>query len=449
MGTLKATWRGLAAACLTAMLHACGGGGGGAADGGAIKASSVQMVDADAASTPLPNYGPNAVTRWAEAAAATVTRPSVPTGATPQERRSFWPTDLGTVHVAMYDAAIAIARTHKPFFVEPQSPSQGASADAAVMAAAYGVLQGLFPSRSAFYQPTYDAMLAELPDNEARARGLALGQEVAAGVLALRGGEDGRFAALPPFVPGTGPGEYRGAIFANRFVINMKPFAIEHVAQFRADGPPALASETYAADFAEVRDLGRSDSQLRTAAQTEAVRFHSEAANFYLPRNLNRFAASQPTLAENARLAAMLYVSLSDSQLACFESKDHFMFWRPPSAIALADSDGNDATTADPTWTPLAAAPPFPGYPSESTCGTASYTEVLAHVFGTKKLSFTFDSQVTNTSRAYASLSDLEEETFMSRIWAGGDFRTALVHGRVLATQAAKWILRHHFQPRD
>jgi hypothetical protein len=147
----------------------------------------------------------------------------------------------------------------------------------------------------------------------------------------------------------------------------------------------------------------------------------------------------------------MLYVSLTDAQIACFESKNHFMFWRPQSAIQLADTDGNDATTADPTWTSLQAPPPFPEYPSESTCGTASYVEVLTQFFGTKKLSFEFDSRVPgiiNPVRAYASISELEDEIFISRIWAGADFRTSLVHGSVLGMQATKWVPRYHFQPR-
>jgi hypothetical protein len=281
-------WRGLAAAGITAMVYACGGSGGGA-DGGAIPVAASAKNDAADVGGPsisLADYGPNTVSRWAEVATATVLVPSTPQTGSPQERRVFWPADLASVHVAMYDAAVAFTRTHEPFFVEPQSPTQGASADAAVLAAGYGVLLGLFPNRTAVYQSQYAELLSQLPvSDEARALGVALGQEVAAGVLAQRGGEDGRSIVLPAFVPGTGLGEYRGPIFANRFSMNIKPFAIERADQFRADGPPALTSDTYAADFAEVRDLGRSDSPLRTPEQTQTALFHTEAANVYLPQN--------------------------------------------------------------------------------------------------------------------------------------------------------------------
>jgi len=344
----------------------------------------------------------------------------------------------------MYDAAMAIAHTYKPFAVAPSAPSQGASMDAAVMAAAHGVLQGLFPSRAAVYQPAYDTMLLQLPDDEARARGLALGREVASSVLALRA-NDGRSVALAPFVPGTQPGDFRGLNPVARFAPYVKPFSIQNAAQFRADGPSPLQSGTYAADLAEVQALGRSDSTLRSAEQTLAARFHTEPPQMYWLRNLNRFATSQPTLADNARLAAMLWVSVADTVVGCFESKYHYLFWRPASAITLADTDGNDATTADPTWTPLGPVPNHPEYPAAHACVDGSVAEVLTESFGTKKLSFAFDSLATGTSQTYASVADMVEQTSNARVWGGMHLRTSLVHGRVLGMQTTKWVLRHHF----
>ena len=35
---------------------------------------------------------------------------------------------------------------------------------------------------------------------------------------------------------------------------------------------------------------------------------------------------------------------MADAVNACFESKYHYNFWRPISAIQLADTDGNAAT---------------------------------------------------------------------------------------------------------
>ena len=436
--TNMASLRILLTAGVLTLLQACGGGSD-IGDSGRAEALS-------AASTTLPDYGPNMVSRWADIAGATYNGVVPGTPGTPEERNPLWSADYATVHVAMYDAAMAIARTHKPFAVTPTSAAEGASMDAAVMAAAHGVLQGLFPSRAAVYEPAYSAMLLQLPDDEASARGLALGREVASRVLALRA-NDGRAVALAPFVPGTEPGNFRGLNPVARFAPYIKPFAIEAASQFRADGPSPLQSSAYATNLAEVQALGRSDSTLRSAEQTLAARFHTEPPQMFWLRNLNRFATSQSTLSANARLAAMLWVSVSDSVIGCFESKYHYLSWRPASAITLADTDGNDATVADPTWKALGPVPNHPEYPAAHACVDSSVAEVLTESFGTKKLSFTFDSLATGTSQTYASVPDMQEITSNARIWGGMHLRTSLTHGQVLGMQTTKWVLRHNFEP--
>lgn len=437
------TRRLLVLAALLALAQGCGGGG-----EEPRAAAERETADGSGALRPLPNHGPNMVSRWDVLAAQTYNTPTAQAGGTPAEQRPLWPVDYATVHVAMYDAAMAIARTHRPFAVKPRGHARGASIDAAVMAAAHGVLQGLFPSRSAVYQPAYDAMLAQMPDNEARRRGLAIGREVAAGVLALRA-DDGRLVALGPFVPGTEPGKFRGANPIGRFYPAMKPFAIRSATQFRAPGPPALTSGTYAAELEEVRRFGRTDSAERSAEQTEVARSHTELPNVYWPRNFNQFLTSQPTLAANARLGAMIWVSMADTLLGCFESKYHHLYWRPASAITLADTDGNDATLADPAWTPLGPVPNHPEYPAAHTCIAGAMSEVLTDAFGRRKLIFSFSSQVTGSTHTYTSIQAMADELFDARIWGGMHFRTSLVDGAVLGKRTTRYVLRHHFEPHD
>ena len=420
-----------------ALLAACGGGN---AD-----------VDREAAlgrPATVVDQGENVVWRWGQIAAATITSTASVPRVTPEEQRPQWAIDLATVHAAIYDAVIAIAATHKPYAITAQVSAAGASMDAAATAAAYGVLKGLFPNRSAVYQPTYDAQLAAIPDGAAKTQGLALGAEVAAGMLALRA-NDGRSITLPPFVPGTGPGQFRGLNPLVPFYPYIKPFTLTSAAQFRAGGPPALGSGTYADDLNEVKAWGSATSALRSAEQTEAARFQTELPNFHWPRNLAQFARSQPSLAENARLAALLWVTMADTTLGCFESKYHFLFWRPASAIALADTDGNDETVADPSWTPLGPVPNHPEYPAAHSCVSAALAETLSGYYGTRKLSFSFNSTVTGTTHAFTSVNEMEREASMARIWGGMHFRTALVHGAVLGAKTARWVEKHHFTARQ
>ena len=238
---------------------------------------------------------PTAVSYWNEVATATINMPASAAG-TPAERLADYATDLATVQIAVYDAVIAIAGAYRPYAVTPSLDTAGASQEAAAAAAAHGVLRGLFPSRSARYQAAYDSFLGTLPDAAARAKGVAIGAEVAARILVLRA-DDGRSTALPPFAAGTQPGQFRDPRPANRLATYVRPFVITSNAQFRAPGPPPLDSAHYAADLNETRTLGGSTSAVRTAEQLQIARFHTEPPPTFWPRNLRRFAMTDRSIA--------------------------------------------------------------------------------------------------------------------------------------------------------
>lgn len=395
--------------------------------------------------------GPNMVSYWDEVAAATVTAAASASDATESERFPNYAFDMTAVHVAMYDAAMAIAGTHQPYKVTPAAPAAGASMEAALSAAAYGVLKGLFPNRAALYQAKYDDALATVSDAAAKAQGVALGTEVSSAILADRAA-DGRATVLPAFVPGTLPGQFRGVNPIGRTNQYVKPFSIMSASQFRAAGPPALDSAAYTADFNETRELGGAASTTRTVEQTESARFHTEPPPRFWTRNLRQFAMSQPTLAENTRLMALLYVVQADVSIACFETKYHYLFWRPASAITLADTDGNAATIADPAWTPVVPTPNHPEYPAAHGCVFGGMGEALRSFYGTRRLSFSFDTTVAGISaegmkHSYMSIENLTDDSY-ARIWGGMHFRSSIEHGRTLGEKTAAWVAAHHFAPR-
>ena len=74
-------------------------------------------------------------------------------------------------------------------------------------------------------------------------------------------------------------------------------------------------------------------------------------------------ATADRGIAENARTLAALWTAHADAIIACFETKYHFDFWRPTSAIQLDDTDNNPATDPDPSWTPVVPTPNHPEYP--------------------------------------------------------------------------------------
>ncbi len=389
------------------------------------------------------------------------------TSKTDVERRPAWNVEMATVHLAMYDAVMAIVGTHRPFLATPvaTAPNSGRAQDAAVMAAAYGVMKGFWPDRSTVYQALYDQKLAALVSGSTGdevTRGVTLGAEVAAKVLEARA-KDGRMNPFGPYVSGTLPGQYRlpPVALASPYIANIKPFALASPSQFRGAlrGPPVLGSAEYTADFAETRDLGSATSALRSTEQTDTARFHTEAPNVHWPRNLGQFShwpggsagTTSLTLAEDARLSAMMWVSLSDTIVACWDAKFYFLAWRPQSAIQLADTDGNDSTVAVPGWLPLGPVPPHPEYPAAHTCVSSAVAETLASYFDSRKIPFGMDARTVNPvvpAHQYASVDEFVQNNFMGRIWGGQHFRHSLDDGVTMGKLVSDWVRDRQFHPK-
>lgn len=189
--------------------------------------------------------GRDVVAAWSEVAAAAIAQPPRPDG-TEEERQPIYTVDMATVHVAMHDAVAAIDPRHRALLAARAAPQSDASVDAAVSAAAQAVLQALYPSKGASFRAAYDAALASVPDGPAKQAGAALGEQVGAAVVAARA-HDGRSQSLPPFVPGTQPGEYRGPALVGRTFASMRPFVLASASSMRAPGPRALSSAAYRA----------------------------------------------------------------------------------------------------------------------------------------------------------------------------------------------------------
>jgi len=259
---------------------------------------------------------------------------------------------LAMVHVAIFDSVNAIDRKYTPYAVGPLA-DRCASPEAAAAAAAHAVLVKLYPSRQANLDAAYAASLALIPDSSSKTEGISVGESVAALILALRSA-DGSAVTLP-YTLAPGPGVYQpdpAALFVAWGKVT--PFALKSGSQFRAKGPPALCSERYAADYNEVKSVGALNSTTRTPDQTEAALFWTPNLQI-ICNNIARIAAAahHNSLLENARLFALLNIAIEDTSITVMDTKYTYNFWRPREAIHAGDTDGNDATTADPAWTPL------------------------------------------------------------------------------------------------
>jgi hypothetical protein len=247
-------------------------------------------------------------------------------------------------------------------------------------------------------------------------------------VLAQRA-NDGRWADVPPAVPGTAPGIFAGVnpIFQTR--PKVRPFMLDNVAQFRSPPPPALDSAAWATDLAETRRRGGEGGEA-SAREVEDARFHTMPPPLYWARNYNRLARSQPMLAENARLMALLWVTHADAITVCFDTKYHYNRWRPHSAITLLD----------PAWKPRVPTPNHPEYPAAHGCATGGMAEALATYFGTRQVAFAFDSSVTNTTHEWASVDAALAEVREARIVGGMHFRHSNLAGEKIGRDVARVV---------
>ena len=100
---------------------------------------------------------------------------------------------MGIVHVAIYDAAVAIEGGYQPYAPTPAAPA-GTSPEAAIATAAYDTLVGLQntnrlrlnPAGQAFLNADYAAYMNAIDDGEAKQDGIVVGGQAAQAVLALR-----------------------------------------------------------------------------------------------------------------------------------------------------------------------------------------------------------------------------------------------------------------------
>jgi hypothetical protein len=230
------------------------------------------------------------------------------------------------------------------------------------------------------------------------------------------------------------------------------PLLVHSATQFAPPPPPALTSPTYTRDFNEVKAYGAANSTVRTPDQTATALFFSGSSFVQFNAALRDQAAVRNLdIAQSARMFAATDMSVADVEITIWHAKYVYGFWRPITAINLADTDGNPDTTADPNWTPLINTPPYTEYPSGYNAFSGTVTGVLENLFHTTNhLNLTLISTaVPNATRHYDSGSAERTDVLNARIWLGIHFRTADLAGRDLALQLADWTTDHYFQPTE
>jgi hypothetical protein len=358
------------------------------------------------------------------------------------------------VQAAVFDAVNGIERKYTPIHANVPKPD-GASESAAVIESSYSTLAALYPEQRQALKAERNKSLAKLDvGHDALKAGRDFGALVAADILTWRS-TDGFDQELPVYLGGTNIGQWRptppdfrpGALPQ---VATMVPWSIQSPSQFRPAGPPSLTGSEYAAAYNEVKTMGSADNSPRTPDQTLLAIFW--AGN--TPAFWNRIAGSvindHPglSLIRKARVFALLNIAMADAAIACWDAKYRYQFWRPITAISLADVDGNPDTDVDFSWTPLlGVTPSHPEYVSGHSTVSAAGAVVLAHFFG-DNTAFAIDSErIPGALRSFSSFSQAVLEVNDARVFAGIHFRTSCLDGNALGTKVAFFVMQQAMRP--
>ncbi|GAB3864620.1 vanadium-dependent haloperoxidase [Micromonospora andamanensis] len=316
--------------------------------------------------------------------------------------------------------------------------------DAALASAIHTALSSLIPEAAPTLDAALQATLSRIPDGRAEERGIAAGQAQARSLLAQRAGDGLDPASVNPAYPAPepAPGIWQptppsfGAAqqAGNRFAT---PFLLDRVDRYRPAPPPALDSERYRTDLAEVRAYGAADSVVRTPQQTDTATFWL-GSSLTLYTGILRAALAQSTrpVAWRASLVAVFHVALVDTQLATSDAKYAYLRWRPVTAIRAG---------ADPDWTPLHTTPAHPDYPSGHNTYSGAAEQVLTALVGPRaREPYTIGSpSQPGATRTYRDWRRPTLENVDARVWSGIHTRTADEAGVELGRDVAAHAVRN------
>jgi hypothetical protein len=348
------------------------------------------------------------------------------------------------LHIAMFEAVNAIDKRYAPYKLNLVA-DRAASREAAAASAGYDVLLTLYPDRKSDLDATLAASLAGIAESEAKSKGIELGKQAAAGIIALRANDGSN--TPESYRPATTPGVYvPTAMPIESTSSKITPFAMSSGSQFRAAPPPALTSETWARDLNEIREIGGSVSTKRSDEQTTIARFWF----FTGPRTYNTIvrqivSARKMDLVDCARLYALTSMAGTDAFIAVFDAKYTYNLWRPVTAIRNADLTSNPATPREASWLPLGTTPMHPEYPCAHCIVASAVSTVLQNVAGNEIGEITLTSPTApGVTRKWTRLQDYSDEVSNARIYAGFHYRFSTEAGKDMGKKIGDLTVATH-----
>ena len=384
---------------------------------------------------PPADHDAEVITTWNAVAAATI----------PPNPAAFL--NYAIVHLAMYNAVVGITGEYEQYQWSSPAP-HNASPEAAAAAAAHRVLVTYFPAAQASLDAQLAASLAEVPDGGPQDKGIGYGLRAADHIIALRT-NDGR-GAMVTIPAATEAGDYSIANgFATPWLGLVRPLALASLTQFDPGPPPAIGSEQYRDDLAEVREIGAAGATggARTLDEELTAKYFAALPFGPMQVGLRGVAVNQGMdISDSARLFAATNTSIADAIGTAWNAKLRYMWWRPISAIRESIDDGDPLTVPDPSWTSLLPAPPYPEWPSGLCSVIAAMTASLQHITGGVNVTLGTPSV---GYRTWTDKDTLDGTAVEARIWSGIHFRTSDEVAIEIGNASADYILDRYFAASD
>jgi hypothetical protein len=354
-------------------------------------------------------------------------------------------------HLAIFEAVNAVTSDFRPY-LESTVPSPDASVEAAAIAAAHRVLVTYVQEQEGPLGIERERALSRIADGPAKRLGLALGERVADAMI-LNRENDG--AEPQEFYKPTGnePGDWQltpsctedGGVFLH--LGRLKPFGIRRGDQFRAGPPPRLDGWRFARDFHEVKTVGAEDSDARPADRSDVARFYAavQSQHVWNPIAQQIAAARRLSIPDSARLFALLNMAMNDALIAVMDSKYHYTFWRPETAIRAGDTAGNRHTEPDVAFKPFILTPCHPSYPSAHASSSYAARAVLEGLHGNgHHVVRLATASLPDIELRYTRLAQVTRDIDDARIYGGIHFRFDQEAGRRQGRQVGEFVFSHN-----
>jgi hypothetical protein len=350
---------------------------------------------------------------------------------------------MAMVHLAMFDAVNSITPRYRPYLVLLPTPAE-TSPEAAAAAAAGTILSRvptMTPKAAGEMKEAMEAYLKTIPEGNAKANGIALGEAMGTKMLETRLNDGAN--APDDYRPKTRPGVYIPTpITVGTTWCTMQPFALTSPSQFRPGPPIALSSPEYAADYNELKEYGGKTSAKRSAQQTETARFWLMVGPpAYQPLARQIVLRKEMNLLDSARFMAVFAAALADAYIAVFDAKYAYEFWRPITAIRNGDTIGNPDVQRDATWQPIDLTPMHPEYPCAHCILSATAAAVIETLIGPFEHEMTMTSATApGVTHRWTTLAAFKEEVANARIWAGFHYRFSTKVGSEMGNRIGHYV---------